>query len=530
MTNIEITLNNENQEIRKYSPVLVNSIITILLLLLMLSLTLPLRSRLASQNLILIYTLFVIITSCVTRGYIYGFISAVLSTLLFDVFMNQPWNQLVFTIKLPLTLVIMLAVTLISSGITAHMKKLTELAKSKGHQSERLYQLNRELLNASDEKKIIEIANNYIVNHIHRSIVFYIGNPALETSGFFSQYGGDVPIQLFNNKLEKRVAVYAYTHQTASGHRTSYDYDSKIYYLPMVSKKNTLAVLGISCHNRDLNEKELSFIRLVISQIALALEREMIETEHQRMGIESEREKTRNSLLRAISHDIRTPLTSILGAANTLVEEDLTLEARTSKKLILGIKDETEWLIRVVENLLSVTKIADQAMHITKTDEAAEEIISQAVRIIRKWYPDWSVHVKTQNELIMVHVDPTLISQVLINLMENSVKSSTPNDLILVNLKKENGYAVFEVSDHGRGISEELLENLFDAKPGNICRNSDLNGRAGIGLTICSAIIQAHGGSICGRNKENGGALFVFKLPLRLEQEDENEGGSDPDC
>lgn len=530
MTNIEVTLNSENQKTTKYPPVLINSVTTAFLLLLMLALTLPLRSRLGSQNLILIYTLFVIIISCVTRGYKYGFISAVLSTLLFDIFMNQPWNQFVFTIKLPLTLGIMLAVTLISSGITGHMKKLTELAKSKGQQAERLYQLNRELLNASNEEKIIEIANNYIVNQIHRSIVFYTGNPAHKASGFFSGYGEDAPIQFFNNKLEKRVAAYAYTHQIPSGHRTAYDYDSRIYYLPMVSKKNTLAVLGISCHTRELNDKELSFIRLVISQIALALEREMIETQHQTMRIESEREKTRNSLLRAISHDIRTPLTSILGAANTLAEEDLTLDPRTAKKLILGIKDETEWLIRVVENLLSVTKIADQAMHITKTDEAAEEIISQAVRIIRKWYPDWSVHVKTPDELLMIHVDPTLISQVLINLMENSVKSSTPNDLILVNLKKEGGYAVFEVSDHGRGISEELLENLFDAKPGSVCRNSDLNGRAGIGLTICSAIIQAHSGSICGRNKEKGGALFVFKLPLCLEQEEKNEGGSDPDC
>lgn len=529
MRNIEITLNVDDQKIRKFSPVLVNSIITILLILLMLALTLPLRSKLGSQNLILIYSLFVLITSCVTEGYVYGFISAIISTLLFDVLMVQPWNQFVPTIKLPLTLAIMLAVTMISSIITAHMKKLTLIAKSKGEQSEHLYQLNRGLLNASDQEAIMEIANNYIVNHIHRSIVFYLDNPAIPDSGFFSQYVTDVGMECFDNKSERRVATYTYTHQTISGHKTSYDYDGKIYYIPILSKEKTLAVLGISCHNRDLYEKELGFIRLVNSQIALALEREMFETDHQRMRIESERVKTRNSLLRAISHDIRTPLTNILGAANTLVEEELTLEHRVSKKLIFGIKDETEWLIRVVENLLSVSKIADQNMHITKTDEAAEEIISEAVRMIRKWYPDWSVHVKTPDEFIMVHVDPTLISQVLINLMENSVKSSTPNDLILVNLKKEDGYAVFEVSDHGRGISEELLENLFDAKPGLLSRDSDINGRAGIGLTICSTIVQAHGGTICGYNKEKGGASFVFKLPLQPE-EGEHESGINSDC
>lgn len=417
----------------------------------------------------------------------------------------------------------MLAVTTISSGITAHMKKLTALARSKGELAEQLYQLNRELLNASNQEEIVEISNNYIVNHIHRSIVFYIGNPSDEHSGFFSQFASDVPMERFHNKLEQRVATYAFTHQTASGHGTSYDYDGKNHYIPIASKNTTLAVLGISCHSMDLQEKEIRFIRLIISQISLALEREIIEMDHQATRIEAEREKTRNCLLRAISHDIRTPLTSILGAANTLVEDDLTLEPRTSKKLIMGIKDETEWLIRVVENLLSVSKLADQAMHITKTDEVAEEIVSQAVRIIRKWYPDWTVHVKTDDQLIMIHVDPTLISQVLINLMENSVKSSTPNDLILINLKKEDGYAVFEVSDNGRGISEELLENLFDAKPRNICRDSDINGRAGIGLTICSSIIQAHDGSISGRNKEKGGALFIFKLPLQAQEVDHAE-------
>lgn len=228
---------------------------------------------------------------------------------------------------------------------------------------------------------------------------------------------------------------------------------------------------------------------------------------------EIDREKLSGNLLRAISHDIRTPLTSISGAVDGIIENRSKLDEDQLMSLLYDVRDEADRLVKMVENILTITRIREQTGEITKTSEAAEEIIGEAVRKFRK-NRSIPVEIEIPAELMMIPMDPVLIEHVILNIMENSVIHGGAT-LISLSLAEENGNAVFRISDNGKGISKEMENKLFtgyflhaDEKKGDTKMNM------GIGLSVCSAIISAHGGSISAGNTSEGGAEFKFTLPL----------------
>lgn len=234
--------------------------------------------------------------------------------------------------------------------------------------------------------------------------------------------------------------------------------------------------------------------------------------------LSAEKEKMRGNLLRAVSHDIRTPLTSIMGASSALLENNGEITSTEQKKLVSGIQEEAQWLLRIVENLLSVTRIDEEhKANIQKTEEAAEEILAEAVTKFRKRYPDIEVRVKIPTEYIQVSVDPILIEQVLINLMENVVHHAGTVSCIMMELKKESGMAVYEVVDDGNGIREDVLPYIFSE---SFYHNYEVGGdnrrNMGIGLSVCQTIAKAHGGvmTAANRKKPEHGAVFRFLLPV----------------
>lgn len=225
----------------------------------------------------------------------------------------------------------------------------------------------------------------------------------------------------------------------------------------------------------------------------------------------------RASLLRSVSHDIRTPLTSIVGSTSTVLENP-GLSRAEQKTLLEDVRSEAQWLIRVVENLLSITRMGDGQARITKDVEAAEEILGEAVRKFRKRYPEISVTVEPPGELLLVPMDPILIEQVLANLMENAAVHGETTTHILVSARPDGGCARFTVADDGRGISPAVLPTLFD---GTLKQSESPRGdgkrNMGLGLSVCMAVVRAHGGTMEARNLETG-AEFSFRLPLLKEE------------
>ena len=233
------------------------------------------------------------------------------------------------------------------------------------------------------------------------------------------------------------------------------------------------------------------------------------------MEREAEREKIHSNLLRAVSHDIRTPLTGIVGATNVLLEQENTLTPEQRHELIRNANEEAQWLIRTVENLLSITRIGSDRTELNKQLEPVEEVLAEAVQKARKRLPDIKFSVEVPAELLMVPMDPILIEQVLSNLIENAViHGQTTTAIHLRAEKTEDGFAAFSVRDNGQGISPALLPHLFDysirhASP----PTGDGKRNMGLGLSVCSAVVKAHGGRLTAHNHPDG-AEFIFCLPM----------------
>ena len=239
--------------------------------------------------------------------------------------------------------------------------------------------------------------------------------------------------------------------------------------------------------------------------------------EHEQIKLETEREKMRANLLRAISHDLRTPLTSIIGTINTVLENEESLPHGKRTELLTEAKGDAQWLIRMVENLLSVTRIGDGEAHIEKQLEAAEEILGEAVGKFKKQYPGRKVCVAAPEELLMVPMDAMLIEQVLMNLMENSVAHGKTVSAIEVSVVRHGEHAEFCVADNGCGLEQKDIPNLFSGylSQVNEHKTADSKRNMGIGLSVCTSIVRAHGGEIFAQNRDSGGAEFRFTLPLR---------------
>ncbi len=229
---------------------------------------------------------------------------------------------------------------------------------------------------------------------------------------------------------------------------------------------------------------------------------------------EAEKEQMRSNLLRAISHDLRTPLTGILGASSTLLESGDQLDAGTRDRLLGNMKEDSQWLIRMVENLLSVTRISGETATVQKQPEAVEEIVGEAIARVRSRYPGQAIHVRVPDELLMADMDATLIEQVIINLVENAVKHASASDIALI-VTQQKDAALFQVADNGRGLAAEEMPALFQGGPSALGNRADSTRGMGIGLSICQSIVKAHGGAIWAENQPGGGALFSFTLPIQ---------------
>lgn len=270
--------------------------------------------------------------------------------------------------------------------------------------------------------------------------------------------------------------------------------------------------------NFQLSGYPLTFlVMLIISLITSTATTHMKEnarilSEREKQLTAAEKEKMRANLLRAVSHDLRTPLTSIIGASNTYLDNGDTLSEAQKRELVAHIAQDSNWLLNMVENLLSVTRIHDDVAKVTKSLEPIEEVVSEAVYRLKKRLPQASIKVKVPDDLVMIPMDAILIEQVIINLLENAVVHSHSRDPIQCLVTCDRDTVAFHIIDFGIGIDPDQLDSIFES--GSLCcgKSSDSSKGMGIGLSICKTIILAHNGTITARNHSEG-AEFIFTLP-----------------
>ncbi len=259
----------------------------------------------------------------------------------------------------------------------------------------------------------------------------------------------------------------------------------------------------------------LSVTFLISTMTANMKQQARVIAEKDKLLSETEKEKMRANLLRAVSHDLRTPLTSIIGASSSYLENKEALPEEEKDVIITHIQEDANWLLNMVENLLSVTRISNQSSQVKKTDESVEEILSAAILRLKKRLPTAVVNVSVPDELLILPMDAILIEQVLINLLENAIIHSMSSEPILCYVEDGTQYVTFHVKDFGIGIDPERLKNIFDGNSYIGNSESDSNKGIGIGLSICKTIITAHNGTIDAKNHEHG-AEFYFTLPKEI--------------
>jgi two-component system sensor histidine kinase KdpD len=516
----------------------------------------------------MVYILAVLIISCVTPDYLYGLIAAAAASIACDYFVTEPRMVFSFTRGSPITLLVMFGAALLTSALTEQIKAQARVARDRGRRWQLISEINEKLLSARGADAIISLANENMDAHLApRPIVFYRSDPeraegdenhmpgaaaadavnapnavdgqsaaALDGPTAAANYANgsatDAPNgqsgaacdqlavpkgralgRVFLTEAERRRVHRIFQRGKAENYNFAQDKPNDVFYFPMMSNNNVLGVIGVDCTERPLSQSDLAYLSILTGQLSLAIELQNLSDAQSRILFDAEKEKMRSTLLRSVSHDLRTPLTSIIGAAGAILEQE-GMELSVRERLLRDIIENAQWLVRMVENILTITKISEESMAIQKTPEAAEEVVAQAVTIARRRFPDNLIHARVPEELLIVPMDATLISQVLINLLENAAKNSPERGMILVDLRKQAPYARFEISDEGGGIPDELEGRLFESYlPGGEPFVNTERG-AGLGLSICQTIVRAHGGQIEGHNRDEGGAKFVVLLPL----------------
>lgn len=261
-------------------------------------------------------------------------------------------------------------------------------------------------------------------------------------------------------------------------------------------------------------------VLLIVAVITGTLTQQLKEQE--RIKAEAEKEKMRGNLLRAISHDLRTPLTTIYGSTSVIIDSYDSLPREQQLKLLRQVREDADSLIRMVENLLSVTRVNEETVRISKVPTVLEELIDAALLKFSKHYPNQQVNVDIPEEFISIPMDAMLIQQVIINILGNAVLHAQGMTELSLRVYTSENDAVFEIADNGAGIPRDRLEHLFTGQlygrdvPGDSRRHG-----MGIGLSVCSTIIKAHGGTITAENLRNGGACFRFRLEMEKDSHEQ---------
>ncbi len=468
----------------------------------------------AATNILIIYILGIIIVYIKTTGYLIGIISSIVAVMLFNYFFTAPRYSLhVYDKSYLATFPIMIIVAITIGTLTTKIQREASASSAREKETQTLYRVSKKLLSAIGTVDVVSIGIKYMSRLINRTVICYLQEDNTLGSPITYKVEKKEKDSMIFSKDEQAVANWTFLNGKESGTGTNTFYGAHGYYMPIKGQKNILGVIGVSCSEGFLEPKQKHIFETVTSQISVALDREILSKEQETYKMEIERERLRSDLLRSISHDLRSPLAGIKGAVSTIIENGELISEQTKKILLEGIYEDTEWLIRLVENLLSMTRFDQGKIKINKNLEVVEEVISESINISTKHYKKNKIKVNMPENLIMAHMDGSLIEQVLINLIDNAIKFTPEESFIEVNIYEKGQNVYFEISDNGIGISSEILPFIFDRFFTNGSKISDSRRGVGLGLTICKAIVEAHGGKIEAFNKKEGGAIFRFYIP-----------------
>lgn len=460
--------------------------------------------QIRTENLLLIYLLGVIVCSMETRSMAWSIGSSILFLFTFNFLFTVP--KFTFRMNDPndvIALAIFVIVAFIAASLTLKLRRQTDIANVRADITAKLNEIGIGFLNVS-------------------------GIPALETFAreqLEELTGKQVQVCIRGKKDQGQkeqefadsIAEWCYANSMECGYGKPQFSEASKLYLPIRNSRKTYGVVIFSCESGTLEREERTYVDMVITQITIVLQREQLGEAQDRAKIQIEKERLKSTLLRSISHDLRTPLTGIAGNADFLSTNFDTVEDDTAREMLHDICKDAEWLNSMVENLLNMTRIQEGRLDIHRSMEVVDDLITEAASLVEKRLGNHQLETRMPKDIVLVPVDGRLFIQVLVNLIDNAIHHSGDGTKITVSAKSEEDGVSFLVEDDGVGIPEEKQEQIFDSFFTTAYEDGDKKRGVGLGLAICKAIVEAHGGQIRVYNRKRGGAAFRIDMPKHVE-------------
>ncbi len=432
-------------------------------------------------NVITVYILAVLVTSALVESKLCWVISSAAGVLLFNFFFTTPkFSLMAYDKGYPVTFIVMLVASLVTGSIAARMKSHAKQSAQAAYRTKILLDTNQMLAKAKSSDEIFEIAADQVKKLLSCDTLIYVGDESIRSIGI-----------TLDNNIQKS--------------------DDCIYY-PIHTNDTVYGAIGVVTV-KTVDAFENSILLSILGECALALESERNAREKEASAILAEQEKLRANLLRTISHDLRTPLTSISGNAGNLLANDEIFDTDTRRQIYTDIREDSEWLISLVENLLSVSRMGDGKSDIRMSAELVSDVIEEAVRRTEKNAREHKLTVKESDGILLARMDARLIVQVLSNLIDNAIKYTPSGSEIEISATEKDNKIAITVADNGHGIADEIKPRVFDMFYTGAEKIADSRRSLGLGLALCKSIVNAHGGEITVSDNKPHGAVFTFTLP-----------------
>lgn len=474
---------------------------------------------LSQANVIMVFLAGVAIVS-VYLGRGPSIFASVLSVLIFDLLFVPPYYSFaVADAQYLITFFVMLTIGILISGITARVRQQINESQVRERATHSLYRLSKQLGEATGREFLIGMAGQRLNELFDAKVMILIKDEHGQLEPRFGQ-----ETEIARDKQNAAVAAWVFEHQKPAGRGTDTLPRSTALFLPLVGSEESIGVVGIQTHDvhrlSDPDQKQL--LDTCVRQIAIAIERDTLSLQAYDAKLEAESERMRSSLLSSVSHDLRTPLAVIAGATSSIIDsanDRLTVQELSLAKSVF---DESQRLSRLVDNLLYMTRLESTALRLRTEPQVFEEIVGAAIARVEPFIGTRRINVVIPPDLPLLDVDALLVEQLLINLLENAIRYTPTDRSIDLVASSARGKVQVSVRDNGPGIPPGDEEKVFEKFYRGASHAHDSARGVGLGLAICKAVIEAHGGKIVAKNREKGGADFTFSLPVSHQSLDAN--------
>lgn len=479
-------------------------------------------------NLIMIYILGVLMTSIMTPHKIYSLVSSIVSVFLFNfLFILPRFSLAAHGTGYPMTFITMFLTAYITGTLAKRYKEQAGQSAKAAYRTKILFDTDRMLSKADGKDNIIDVAAGQIIKLLNRDIIVYenqkdgLSGPLLfspDDPADRTRDSEEEPEKSFredkNESEEREIAKWVSRNNHAAGAFTDTMSDASRLYLPISVGERVYGVVGIEAGNDPVDASEYGILLSILGEAALALENEKNAREKEETAVFAKSEQLRADLLRTISHDLRTPLTTISGNAGMLLHNSSSFDEETKKQIYSDMYDDSLWLINLVENLLYATRIEEGRMSLRTGTELLSEIVEEALNHVSRRAEDRQISAVSEEEFLLVKADAKLAVQVITNIVDNAVKYTPPGSSVVITTARKGAMAEVRVADSGEGIPDEEKTKIFEKFYRGDQKIADNRRSLGLGLYLCRAIVEAHGGTIYVTDNEPRGSVFHFTLPL----------------